>query len=236
MIPASNSGEPNHKKPKVMEIVGLAGAGKTTLYKALGNYPELLRLCRYPKVNKIKDAPFFIRYGLRLLPSIFRLYSRPSRQLSQREFAWLTILEGWPFILQKDVKQIQQSMIMDQGPVYLLAELREFGPEFLMSEKAEKFWQKIYCRWASTLDFIVWLDAEDTYLMERINLRAKKHLVKHEPEPVVLDFLVRFRRAYENVVSMLGNCTNGPRVLRFNTHELRPEEIVTHLLSEIGLT
>jgi len=234
MSDISNAGEQGQKKPRVVEIIGVAGAGKTTLSRALGGYPELFRLCYYPRINRITDAPFFIFYGLRLFPSLFRLYQRPSRRLSTREFAWLAILYGWPYILQRDIKNAQQVMVMDQGPVYLLAEIREFGPEYLKSEAAEKFWQEIYCRWAATLDLIVWLDTEDAYLMERIQTRAKGHVVKHKQTPIVLDFLERFRKAYKEVVSTLGECEHGPSILRYDTGELQPGDIVNRLLAELG--
>ncbi len=231
-----NAGELRQKKPRIVEIIGPAGAGKTTLFKALGNYPDLVRLRKCPNIHKTADAPFFIRYSVQLLPSIFRLYHRPSQLLSQREFAWMTILHGWPFVLQSDVKNCHQVILMDQGPVYLLAEMKEFGPEFLRKKKAEKFWQEIYCRWADTLDLIVWLDARDLDLMERIQTRAKEHVVKHESVPIVLDFLESFRKTYDYVVSMLGSCSRGPRVLHVDTSKYKPGEIVELLLAELGLS
>ena len=190
----------------------------------------------FPDVRKAADAPFFIRYGLQLLPSLFHLRQKNSRQLSRREFAWMSILKGWPYILQKEMKKTHQLILLDQGPVYLLTEMRLFGPEYLRSEDARHFWQEIYCRWATTLDLIVWLDAEDIYLLERIQARAKEHIVKHEPAPVVYDFLARYRSAYDYVISSLKTCTNGPRILEFDTSRQRPEEMVNHLLRELGLS
>jgi hypothetical protein len=233
---AWNAGDHRRKLPRVVEIIGPAGAGKTTLYKALSNYPEQIRLSNFPNVKRAADAPFFIRYGLQLVPSLFRLYRRTSRQLSRREFAWLTILNGWPFVLQSEVEKSSQVIVLDQGPVFLLTEMREFGPEYLKRNEAEKLWKKLYCRWAATLDMIVWLDAADIYLLERIRTRDQGHVVKNEAAPIVFEFLERYRRAYDYTLSKLGTNASGPRVLRFDTSKQQPGEIVDRLLAKFGCT
>ena len=56
----------------MVEIVGPAGAGKTTLYQALDRHPEFIRLENFPDVRKVADAPFFILNGLQLIPSLLR--------------------------------------------------------------------------------------------------------------------------------------------------------------------
>jgi len=231
---ASDVSERRQKIPRIVEIIGPAGAGKTTLYKALSDYPEQIRLSNFPNVRRVADAPFFIQYGLQLLPDLFRLYRRTSRQLSRREFAWMSILNGWPFVLQRDVNRKPQLIVLDQGPVYLLAEMREFGPEYLKSDAAENLWQEFYCRWAATLDMIVWLDAEDFYLLERIRTRDQDLVVKNESAETIYEFLARYRRAYDYTLSMLETNTSGPRVLRFDTSKQQTEEIVNQLLTEFS--
>ncbi len=233
---AANVGGLRKKIPRIVEIIGPAGAGKTTLFKALSDYPEHIRLEDFPNVRRIKDAPFFIKYGLQLVPELFRLRRLSKRQLSRREFAWLSILNGWPFILQRNIKQNPQVIVLDQGPVYLLAEMREFGPEYLKAEEAAGFWKKLYRRWAATLDMIIWLDTADSSLMERIRNRSKEHVLKGESSAMVVEFLDRFRRAFDDILSELEANTSGPRVLRFDTGRQRPGEIVDRILAEFGFS
>jgi hypothetical protein len=224
------------KIPRVVEIIGPAGAGKTSLYHALDKYEDRIWLSDFPDVRKLTNAPFFVRYGLQLVPTILRLHQRSSRQLSRREFAWMSILNGWPYVLQRDVKKSNKVIVLDQGPVYLLAEMREFGPEYLKSQDAEKFWQELFCRWADTLDMIVWLDTTDINLVERIRTRDQEHVVKNSSASIVFEFLARYRMAFEDVLSRLEANKSGPRVLRYDTSKLPSNEIAAALLAEFSST
>jgi deoxyadenosine/deoxycytidine kinase len=148
----------------------------------------------------------------------------------------MSILNGWSFVLQNAAKENSQVIILDQGPVFLLAEMREFGPEYLKGKKAEKLWQELYSRWAATLDMIVWLDAADIYLLERIRTRGKGHVVKNEAAPIVIEFLARYRKTYDYTLSMLETNASGPRVLRFDTGTQKSQEIADRLLVEFGIS
>ena len=224
------------KKPRIVEIIGPAGVGKTTLFHALNNYQDQILLGNFPNVRNIINVPFFIWYGLQIIPPLLGIPKHNSRQLSRREFAWMSILTGWPVVLQNNAKKSAKVIVLDQGPVYLLAEMREFGPEYLKCKQAEKLWVELFSRWAGTLDMIVWLDAQDIDLIERIRNREQEHVVKNEPAPKVLEFLERYRNAFEDVLSMLEANSPGLRVLRFDTSLKNPGEIVDKLLGEFHLS
>ncbi len=221
--------------PRIVEIVGPAGVGKTTISKRLNCDGEHIQLGHFPDVRKKADALFFFYYGLGLAPFLFRLYPSSSVWLNRREFAWLTILSGWPHRLQLEKRKSNKVIVLDQGPVYLLAETNELGPECLKSSKAERFWKGIYRRWAATLDIVIWLDTDNSLLFERIQTRAKGHAVKNEPTPTAYKFLESYRAAYEHILGRLKANPGGPRIIHFDTGRNQPDEVVDQLLTECGL-
>jgi len=218
----------------VVEIVGPAGAGKTTLCQVLDHYTESIRLENFPDVRKVTDAPFFISNGLQLIPNLLRLYRPNSRQLTRREFAWMAILDGWPGLLRQESNDGNKVIILDQGPVYLLAEMRLFGPEYLRQEAAERIWQDLFDRWRDTLHMIVWLDAANNVLLDRIRSRRQEHIVKTQPPTTVYDFLDRYRSEYEFIFSSLTAKKTDLKVLRFDTEGQQPQDIVNQFLSELS--
>ena len=218
---------------RVVEIVGPAGAGKTSLFQALGCYSEHVRLGNFPDVRKVANAPFFISNSLRLLPSLFGLYRSNSRQLTRRELAWMSILNGWTTILRKESDDNGKVIVLDQGPVYLLAEMRLFGPEYLRQEKAERLWQAFYGRWANILYLIIWLDAANDVLLDRIRTRQQEHIMKTEPTTAVYEFLGRYRAEYDSILSNITRRRAGIKVLQFDTEHQSPQAIAKQSWSEI---
>ncbi len=224
------------KQPRLIEIVGPAGAGKTTLSQVLSRHGEHIHLTSFPDVRRISDAPFFIWNGLQISPTLLGLPQSGSRRLGRREFAWLSILNGWPRKLKKDWAK-NEVILLDQGPVYLLAETREFGPEYLKKPESDAFWQRLYSRWADTLDVIVWLDvSDDASLLKRIRNRDKEHPIKNESVESALEFLARFRKAYEQVISNLSTICPGLRIHRFDTGQETPQEIADQLSVEFSIS
>jgi hypothetical protein len=230
----SNSSNSQSGKARVVEIVGPAGAGKTTLFQTLDCYSESIRLGNFPDVRKMADAPFFISNGIRLIPGQFRLYRPNSRRLTRREFAWMSILNGWSALLHKESDGGNKAIILDQGPIYLMTEMRLFGPEYLRQKSAERLWQNLYECWISTLDMVVWLDAADDVLLERIRTRQQEHIVKTQPAAVVYEFLGRYRTEYEFILSILTAKKTDLKVLKFDTGRQGPKDILNQLLSELS--
>jgi deoxyadenosine/deoxycytidine kinase len=217
-----------------VEIVGPAGAGKTTLCNLLSRASQSIQLSNFPDVRKISAAPFFISNGFQIFPAFLNLSLGNGRKLTRREFAWLSILHGWSGILPKEA-QDSKVIILDQGPVHLLTELREFGPASLREQKAENLWRELYARWADTLDMIIWLDAADDDLLNRIRSRDKGHVVKNESIETTFEFLASYRKAYEQTISNLSLSHLGLKVLRFDTSQKSPQEIASQFLLEFDL-
>jgi adenylate kinase family enzyme len=230
---SNSSGRPA-RKTRVVEIIGPAGAGKTTLCQALDRCTESLRLENFPDVRRLADAPFFISNCLRLIPGLVRPYRLNSRQLTRREFAWMAILYGWPALLRNEWGHNNKIVILDQGPIYLLAEMRLFGPEYLRQEAAESLWQGLYSRWSATLHMVIWLDAANHVLLERIRNRRQEHVVKTQPATVVFEFLDRYRAEYESILSILTAKEACLKVLQFDTGWQQPQDIVNQCLYEMG--
>jgi|CXWL01.1.fsa_nt_gi adenylate kinase family enzyme len=234
MSNTSNINRPWTKKTRVVEIVGPAGAGKTTLCRALACHTEAIRLENFPDVRKAADAPFFISNGLQLIPSLLRHYRPKSRNLTRREFAWMTILNGWSALLRKEANEGSKVIILDQGPLYLLAEMRLFGPEYLRQRTAERLWQDFYDRWKDTLYLVVWLDADNDILLDRIRTRKQDHIVKAQPAAVVHEFLNRYRTEYESILSILTGKEASLRVLKFDTGRQQSQDIENQFLSKLS--
>lgn len=225
---------PRQGTMRVVEIIGPAGAGKSTLCQLLNQCTDSIQLQNFPDVRKVKDAPFFISNGLQLMPDLLRLYRPDSRHLTRREFAWLAILRGWSSLFDGKRSDDGKTIVLDQGPVYLMAEMRLFGPEYLKQKVAERLWQDLYRRWRETLSMIISLDAADVILMERIRKRQQEHVVKHQPEVVIYEFLHQYRTEYEFLLSTFTSHNNGFKVIHYDTGTQQPDVIVKQILQEIS--
>lgn len=230
----SNSGEHKLENTRVVEIIGPAGVGKTTLCQTLLCRTEYARFDNFPDVRKAADAPFFILNGLQLIPTLFRLYRPNSRHLTRREFAWVSILNGWSVLLRKELNNGNKITVLDQGPIYLLAEMRLFGPEYLKQTTAERFWQDLYDYWSATLNMVIWLDAANDVLLDRIRTRQQEHIMKTRPAQEIYAFLNSYRTEYEFILSNLIAKKTGLKVFRFDTGRLQPQDIENQFWSELA--
>jgi broad-specificity NMP kinase len=181
--------------------------------------------------EKFHLRPSSSRMDFKFPLALLNLSQRAKRKLTRREFAWLSILYGWSGMLRKELKK-NRTILLDQGPIYLFTEVREFGPEFLREKNGEELWQDLYSRWVDSLDTVIWLDAADSELIKRIRSREKGHIVKNESDETVVAFLARYRNAYTRTICNLNINHCGLKILRFNTSQRSPDEIADQLLSE----
>lgn len=217
----------------LIEVIGPAGAGKTTLSQALRNTLPSIKYEELPQVRSFSNLPFFIKNVLPLIPAALRKASPDDRFATRRELAWMAILNGWPDLLAKKEALHCQTMLLDQGPIFLMAALAEFGPENLKPHRLSEWWEATFMRWSHMLDLLIWLDASDEVLSSRVHTRKSYHVMKDAPDSEFCDFLARFRRIYDFLVTQMARRNSSLQVVRIDTGPLTPAEVVTQVLAPI---
>jgi len=225
------------REARVVELAGLAGAGKSTVAQALGQCSKQILVEEPPYFRKISDIPFLAWGTLLLLPTLFRLSFREIGRggLEGREIAWMVVLLAWHRRLRLPMPNGGQVLILDQGPVFLLMMLHLFGPETLRSPSAKKWWTRTCRQWADTLDTVIWLDAADATLVERIRARDVWHGVQERSAKDAVEYLGRYRESYGQVISLLTANKHDLKVLTFDTGRESLDKVVDKLLVEFGL-
>ena len=221
-----------HRPPLIIELIGPAGAGKTTLSRALKRRSERIQIGAEIELRKIKYIPVFVRNALLLLPIILRRWHY-SRWFTWEEIKYLIYLKGWPRVLNHQAAQGGDAILLDHGPVFKLATLNAFGPVRLKTKGFGSWWNNRFRQWASIVDIVIWLDAPDPILEKRINSRNQRHAVKGKSELEVLHFLARYRASYEQILAKL--ITDGePILFQFDTSQTTIEQVADEVLRIIN--
>jgi thymidylate kinase len=218
--------------PLIVELVGPAGAGKTTLSRVLVQQSEKIQIGSEIELRKPKYIPVFILNALFLLSVILR-WHRHSRWFTWEEIKALVYLRGWSHVLKSEAGHKGKVVLLDHGPVFKLATLNEFGPQMLKDAGYDQWWSDMFRQWASVVDIVVWLDAPDRVLEKRINIRDQRHLVKGTTASEVAYFLARYRSSFERVLAKIESY-KAPILLQFDTSRIPIEQVADEILSAIG--
>jgi len=215
------------KPPLVVEIIGPAGAGKTTLVRALSRRDKTIQ----PGIPlpKTRQIPFFISNTFSMLPTYLRHY-RHSRWFNWRETRSMVYLKAGLHVFRQEALNKDVVTVLDHGPIYRLATLREFGPELTTSQLYARWWANLFSQWAATLDMIIWLDAPNVILLDRIRCRDHWHVIKEKCEREAYDFLTRYRTAMEQLI-VRSVTDHQVALLRFDTSQKSAEQIVDKVLA-----
>jgi shikimate kinase len=217
----------------IVELVGPAGAGKTSLSRALSQRSEKIVIGADIELRKKEQIPVFVRNAPFLVPVLLR------RCQSSRSFTWdeikaMVYLKGWHRVFRQQAINNGSVVVLDHGPVFKLGTLQAFGPERLRNPSAEIWWSDLLRQWAFTLDLVIWLDAPNPILEERINTRSQRHQIKGKSEPEVVQFLARYRASYEQILTKL-TAHGGPAILQFDTSQTSMEEITEKVLAACNI-
>jgi hypothetical protein len=218
-------------RPFVVEVMGPAGSGKTTLVRTLCSKSNGVRagvgIGRVPYIRPL------ITTVSPLVPLWLRAY-REDRWLNRKEALSMAWLEAWHRELERRTPLPETATVFDHGPVYRLALLREFGPRVTGSQRFERWWRSMRTRWLATLDLVVSLDAPNGVLLKRLESRGHWYLSADLAIDEKYAFLARFRGGFSRVLA--GAEGDGPRIVTFRSDQRSISEIADSVLAALGTT
>ncbi|MHC4123599.1 MAG: AAA family ATPase, partial [Planctomycetota bacterium] len=178
------------KQPKIIELVGLSGAGKTTVAKRLAKETCHIQTATLWKDHKLQCLKCIVRK----LPNLFylTLCGVPLQHLRR-----MLSLENVLAILQRHKKVhllACRTLVLDSGPIQALAYLKNEGTK-------ETIWIKtLEARTIQTVDRLVFLDAPTEVLRNRINQRETQHRIKNKMSEEVEQFCNDYHICYERII------------------------------------
>src|SRR5215211_5676464 len=149
------------KQRVVAEIVGPAGAGKSTLTQVLRERDGSLRtglsvwglpptlLC----LNAVLSLPRFV--------GLYRSRGRIRRD----EVKLIVRLSALHQLLGRESSKNYRTLLLDEGTIFALVKLLAFSDN-AKSNHLDAWTQSLLNRWARRLDAVIWLDAPDEVLAE----------------------------------------------------------------------
>jgi len=224
--------QPVYPLPKrcVVEVLGPAGAGKTTLLKSLREsyvpVQDRLPLLWSDKVRALGSIL------CELLPGYLGYHST-SRWFNLEELRRMSYVKAWHRVLMQSSAAQGTITVLDHGPIFMLGMVQEFGPQLVKGRHFARWSEGAIAAWSNTLDMVLWLDAPDTTLIERINCRGNNHVIKGRPFREASIFLQRCRFSYEQILSEI-SVSGRPQVFRFDTSNISTDDIVNQLLQTVG--
>lgn len=206
---------------RVIEIVGPAGSGKTTLANALAHRAPALQ--RGLRLRQWRWLPRYVTSAVALLPIVLE-GAQHGRRFTRQDLMRMIYLQVQWWAVQRCAAQHNGVLVLDQGPVYKLAEICNFDLESYQTPGRRRWWNKMVARWAGSLNLMIVLDAADEVLIERIGTRDKWHVVKDAPAPQASAYLARYRTSIQGILSEMTNyaeCAGheAPVLLHFQTDQ-----------------
>jgi len=184
----------------IVELVGPAGAGKTTVLRALGRRDKSIRAGLH--IDRLRSLPAMARQGLTLAPASFELLRQSPRSWLSGMVHLLRLRTLHP-VLGREALPAYRAIVLDEGPVFSLTRLSAFHSAGHGEGRLAREWGRELERWAGALTAVFWLDAPNLVLLDRIRSRPKDHRIKTKTLREAYDFLDRYRSAYLEVLDRM---------------------------------
>lgn len=208
---------------RVIELVGPAGAGKTTLVN------ELLALDASATVG-VSVGPLGLAAGMAAAaPAVAAArMSTEGRFWTAAELRNLAYLHAW----RGPLTHGSGTVLLDHGPVFRLAYLTACGPPMTSTPAFRRWWGRTSRSWAKVLDTVVWLDAPDDVLIHRIDARDRAHRVRGANVGEAAEFLSRYRAAYRSALDILAS--EGTHVVCIDTSRASAPQTASVVRAALG--
>lgn len=218
---------------QTVEIVGVAGSGKSTLTRVLHDEYGC-----YVADSLHTKLPAHWPYVARGLPRVARFVAAGMRDrpaLSWDEVKFVLYALEWDRFLHAQYRDRPGALVLDQGPMFALACVLWGQKPATRHVSFEAWLQRMVERWSEELDAIIVLDAPDAVLLARIDGREQRHDAKGAPPSEGLELLARHREAYGRVFELVEDL-GRVRVLHFDTATMPPDRIAHELAELLGLS
>lgn len=219
------------KTVSIVEVIGSSGVGKSTLLQNLCRENNTIQPGIH--LSKLKTLPEWIDN----LTFGFLTYfhqEKSTRWFTRTELRSMVYLDAWYRALEQPTQNKPRAIVWDQGPIYRLAMLQEFGPEMTQSSSYETWWNDRLKQWAAKLDLLVWLDAPDEILIERVYNRNQAHEIKDKSTEEGYEFLRRYRKTAGGIIDRL-IINHSLKVLRYDTSQISSTKIANKVLETLNL-
>ncbi len=205
---------PTHRADRNIEILGVAGAGKSTLATHLAADPGF-EIAPFIHARRPADLLLILRTIPRLLPILWAGLTHTPR-ISWPECKLLVYVTRWAPVLRRRRPQTDTVLLLDQGPLYAIVRLTAEAKPFTEHRSFTSWRRAMLDRWSTELSDVIWLDAPDAVLWSRINQRHQDHRQKGGRAEAGLRFIARYRRAFESIIPVVEE-RDDVRTTRFDT-------------------
>ena len=165
---------PPHSRPLIIEIVGVAGSGKSSLATAVVDVHEGWQIEGPLEMRNVRH----LRHAAHSAPRLGRIMTAnlsQQRRLTWKESKYLLYVMEWNRYLSSTPTRERKAVVLDQGPVYVLTRFGTADVPIVGCEPGSRWWRDNTARWADALDIVVALDAPDSVLCNRVASRNRSH-------------------------------------------------------------
>jgi thymidylate kinase len=217
-------------RPRIMEIVGLAGAGKSTLVRSLHLWNKEIQIFPLPNSWFIRSLTKRSNLWLPLWLQRHQLH----KEFTREELISIGCIDAWLPYIQLQTSSSADIAVLDPGSVYWLTKLQGFDSKLIGKSAYLRWWEDKFEQWSSALDVIIWLDAPDELCLQRVLAREEWHHAKHMEANEVLGRFRGLRKSYEQIISRMVS-RHPKRVFCFRTDQISTKEMVDRIFSEVDL-